>query len=77
MLITSGICPTHVLERVKWLMPRERARPGTTEVDGAETVPTFNLDIANQCVMRDGRRIQLAPKAYTVLNYLIEHPAES
>ena len=35
---------------------------------------SFNLDTANQCVLREDQRIQLTPKAYAVLHYLIEHP---
>jgi DNA-binding winged helix-turn-helix (wHTH) protein len=40
--------------------------------------PPFRLDTANQCLWRgDGvaeERIPLAPKAFDVLRYLVEHP---
>src|SRR6266704_2470344 len=40
--------------------------------------PPFRLDTANQCLWRgDGaaeERILLAPKAFDVLRYLVEHP---
>src|SRR6266849_7052934 len=40
--------------------------------------PPFRLDTGNQCLWRgDGlaeERILLAPKAYAVLRYLVEHP---
>jgi len=40
--------------------------------------PPFRLDTANQCLWRgDGaaeERVLLAPKAFDVLRYLVEHP---
>jgi DNA-binding winged helix-turn-helix (wHTH) protein len=40
--------------------------------------PSFQLDTVNQCLWRgDGaaqERVLLAPKAFDVLRYLIEHP---
>src|SRR5215471_5963347 len=36
--------------------------------------PPFRLDPVNQCVWRDGLRIELAPKAFAVLSYLVNHP---
>src|SRR6185369_2608706 len=40
--------------------------------------PPFRLDTVNQCVLRgDGlaeERILLAPRAFAVLRYLVEHP---
>jgi DNA-binding winged helix-turn-helix (wHTH) protein len=40
--------------------------------------PPFRLDTVNQCLLRgDGvaeERIRLAPKAFDVLRYLVEHP---
>ena len=35
--------------------------------------PPFRLDTANQCLWRDDARILLAPKAFSVLRYLVEH----
>jgi DNA-binding winged helix-turn-helix (wHTH) protein len=34
----------------------------------------FRLDQVNQCVWRDGERIELAPKTFAVLTYLVDHP---
>src|SRR5258705_8831790 len=34
---------------------------------------TFRLDIANHLLWRDGVRVPLAPKAFDVLAYLVEH----
>jgi len=34
----------------------------------------FRLDTADQCLLRDGERVQITPKAYDVLRYLVEHP---
>ncbi len=34
--------------------------------------PPFRLDTANQCLWRDDTRIPLAPKAFSVLRYLVE-----
>lgn len=36
--------------------------------------PPFRLDPANQCLWRNGARIPLAPKAFAVLRYLVDHP---
>src|SRR6516225_10534963 len=33
----------------------------------------FRLDPINQCVWRDGKRIELAPKTFSVLSYLVDH----
>jgi len=35
--------------------------------------PPFRLDTANQCLWRDNVRILLAPRAFSVLRYLVEH----
>jgi len=34
---------------------------------------SFRLDPANQCLWRDDRRISMAPKLFSVLNYLVEN----
>src|SRR5271165_4127 len=34
----------------------------------------FGLDTANQCLLRSGATIELAPKPFAVLRYLVEHP---
>jgi DNA-binding winged helix-turn-helix (wHTH) protein len=34
----------------------------------------FRLDPVNQCLWRDDSRIELAPKIYAVLDYLVAHP---
>ncbi|MBV8847856.1 MAG: AAA family ATPase [Bryobacterales bacterium] len=34
----------------------------------------FRLDPINQCLWRNDSRIELAPKTFSVLNYLVEHP---
>lgn len=34
----------------------------------------YNLDRDNETLLRDGQEIQLRPKLYAVLRYLIEHP---
>ena len=36
---------------------------------------SFRLDPANQCLWRGEQRVALAPKAFDVLRYLVEHPA--
>jgi DNA-binding winged helix-turn-helix (wHTH) protein len=35
---------------------------------------SFSVDAANQCIWRQDRRVQLPPKAFAVLQYLIDHP---
>src|SRR5215468_5138883 len=35
---------------------------------------SFRLDPANQCLWRGEQRVLLAPKAFDVLRYLVEHP---
>lgn len=35
--------------------------------------PPFRLDAVNQCLWRDNQRIALTPKAFSVLQYLVEH----
>src|SRR5215467_7553324 len=35
---------------------------------------SFRLDAANQCLWRADERVSLAPKAFDVLRYLVEHP---
>ena len=34
---------------------------------------TFRLDAANHCLWRGEERVSLAPKAFDVLRYLVEH----
>ncbi|MGO9340546.1 MAG: ATP-binding protein [Terracidiphilus sp.] len=34
----------------------------------------FGLDTANQCLLRGGAIVELAPKPFAVLRYLVEHP---
>src|ERR1700683_3024598 len=34
----------------------------------------FGLDTANQCLLRHGAPIDLPPKPFMVLRYLVEHP---
>ena len=34
----------------------------------------FGLDAANQCLLRDGLSLDLPPKPFAVLRYLVEHP---
>src|SRR6202167_3216157 len=38
-----------------------------------KTFAQFRLDAANQCLWRNDVRIVLAPKAFSVLRYLVEH----
>ena len=35
---------------------------------------SFRLDTVNQCLWRGDERVFLAPKAFAVLRYLVEHP---
>jgi predicted ATPase len=35
---------------------------------------SFQLDTANACVLKNGERIELAPKPFAVLRYLVENP---
>src|SRR5215471_17116670 len=35
--------------------------------------PPFRLDAADQALWRDDQRVPLTPKAFAVLNYLVEH----
>jgi len=37
---------------------------------------TFRLDTANHLLWRDGNRVPLAPKAFDVLAYLVEHAGQ-
>jgi DNA-binding response OmpR family regulator len=39
--------------------------------------PAFQLDVENQCPWRDGVRLPLTPKAFSVLQYLVELITES
>src|SRR5262245_28596721 len=36
----------------------------------------FSLDLVNQCLWRGSRQIKLRPKAFAVLNYLVERPGQ-
>ncbi len=38
-----------------------------------KSFPPFRLDITNQCLWRDDARISLAPKVFSVLEYLVRH----
>jgi predicted ATPase len=40
----------------------------------AKIFPPFRLDSVNQCLWRDGARVDLAPKTFGVLRYMVEHP---
>ena len=40
----------------------------------AKVFAPFRLDPINQCLWRNGERIELAPKAFAVLSYLVDHP---
>ena len=35
---------------------------------------SFTLDTTNECLWRDGHRITLPPRPFSVLRYLVEHP---
>jgi DNA-binding winged helix-turn-helix (wHTH) protein len=35
---------------------------------------TFRFDEANECIWEEGKAIQLRPKAYAILRYLLERP---
>jgi DNA-binding winged helix-turn-helix (wHTH) protein len=35
--------------------------------------PPFRLDVADQSLWRDEKRVPLTPKAFAVLQYLVEH----
>ena len=35
---------------------------------------SFGLDTANQCLLRGGQSLDLPPKPFAVLRYLVEHP---
>src|SRR5262245_37940258 len=55
----------------------EHAPPAVEEVSMKE-FPPFRLDLGNQCLWRraetaDAERIRLTPKAFAVLQYLVEH----
>ncbi|MEQ1948480.1 MAG: AAA family ATPase [Bryobacteraceae bacterium] len=39
-----------------------------------QTFGQFRLDATNQCLWRENTRISLAPKAFAVLRYLVDHP---
>lgn len=45
-------------------------RPG----HGMKQFGSFQFDTQNECLWRDGVRLPLKPKPYSVLRYLIEHP---
>ena len=36
---------------------------------------SFRLDAMDQCLWHEGRRVQITPKAFDVLRYLVDHPA--
>src|ERR1700722_12439134 len=36
---------------------------------------TFGLDTSNKCLWKNGAQIELAPKPFAVLRYLVENPA--
>src|SRR5262249_47335438 len=36
----------------------------------------FSLDLANECLWRGSEAIKLRPKAFAVLDYLVEHPGQ-
>src|SRR5262245_45423693 len=36
----------------------------------------FSLDLANECLWRGSQAIKLRPKAFAVLDYLLEHPGQ-
>jgi len=36
----------------------------------------FSLDLVNECLWRGSQAIKLRPKAFAVLNYLLEHPGQ-
>src|SRR5215470_9192738 len=40
----------------------------------AKVFAPFRLDPVNQCLWREDARIEVAPKPFAVLRYLVEHP---
>ncbi|HEX8892942.1 MAG TPA: winged helix-turn-helix domain-containing protein [Terriglobales bacterium] len=36
---------------------------------------SFRIDATDQCLWHDGKRVQITPKAFDVLRYLVDHPA--
>src|SRR5215831_25221 len=41
---------------------------------GVKVFSPFRLDSVNQCLWRESERIELTPKTFAVLSYLVEHP---
>ena len=60
-----------------WQYFAQQSETVTGQPQSLEFAP-FRLDTVNQCLWRDGReaeeRILLAPRAFDVLRYLVEHP---
>ncbi len=46
----------------------------TEKADKQIILGAFRLDPSNECLWREGQTIQLAPKDFAVLLYLVEHP---
>ena len=42
--------------------------------DGMKQFEDFRLDTSNECLWREGKPIELPPKPFAVLRYLVEHP---
>ena len=38
-----------------------------------KSFPPYRLDVTNQCLWREDARISLAPKVFSVLEYLVRH----
>src|SRR5471032_3131760 len=53
-------------ETTCWLFPRRSSR--------MKQFDCFGLDTANQCLMRGGVPIDLPPKPFAMLRYLVENP---
>ena len=43
-------------------------------IDTQYVFPPFTLDVANQSILRTGKKISLRSKSFAALTYLVEHP---
>src|SRR6266404_6455988 len=70
-IINTAAAPTIPLHKTGTLRLRRRLAKGYGPA--MKTFQPFRLDTVNHCLWRAEERVRLAPRAFDVLRYLVEH----
>ncbi len=71
--ITKPFSPKELIARVKVVLARHYQKPGTTDKPENLRFSGLEIDVAGRMIFVDGNRVELTPKEYDLLFYLIGH----